>query len=136
MVMCPRLIEGYSLYTVDCYGGVAGPKGMLKGSLNSRGYLNVSLVRHDPRRVLSHSVHRLVASAFCGHADKEVNHIDTDKANNLWHNLEWLTSSANKLHATALGLYPTGPAHYKFKDGSSDRGRIARRAATKANYQG
>ena len=136
MVMCPRLIEGYPLYSVDCYGGISGPKGMLKGNLNSRGYVNVSLVRHNPRRVMSHSVHRLVATAFCLPLNKEVNHIDTNKVHNSWYNLEWLTSSENKLHATALGLYPTGPAHYKFKDGSSDRGRVARRAATKANYQG
>ena len=137
MVMCPRSIEGYPNYMVDCYGGVSGPKGMLKPNPNSRGYCNVSLVSWSGgRKVKSHHVHRLVAAVFCAGASEEVNHIDRNKQHNAWHNLEWTTSSANKHHATAFGLYPTGANHYRYKDGSSDRGRVARRQATLYHYQG
>lgn len=52
-------------------------------------------------------VHRLVAEAF--HADThfngaQVNHIDGDKNNNHYSNLEWVTRSQNIRHGFSLGL--------------------------------
>lgn len=51
-------------------------------------------------------VHRLVAFYFVPgyQEDLVVNHIDGDKSNNLFTNLEWVTRSENDLHAFALGL--------------------------------
>ena len=49
-------------------------------------------------------VHRLVLMAFApieNMQNLEVNHIDGNKKNNSLSNLEWVTSSENKLHAFA-----------------------------------
>lgn len=54
----------------------------------------------------NHYVHRLVAQAFIPNPDgkEEVNHIDGDKDNNFYTNLEWVSSTENKAHAVETGL--------------------------------
>lgn len=51
-------------------------------------------------------IHRLVAEAFIPNPNNlpEVNHIDGNRYNNHVSNLEWVTSSENKLHAFKTGL--------------------------------
>lgn len=51
-------------------------------------------------------VHRLVAEAFVEKVSGKsiVNHIDGDKSNNLYTNLEWVTQSENIIHAFSTGL--------------------------------
>lgn len=133
-----RSIHDYPNYSVGEDGVVHGPKGPLKPNRNSRGYSNVSLVcwNNGQRKVKSHYVHRLVAEAFLGKPAgyMEVNHKNADKSDNRLENLEWVTSSANKLHATAHGLYPVGHQHHNYTDGRSDRGRVARREAIRNQY--
>lgn len=119
-------------YHVSPDGTVYGPKGALKANRNSRGYYQVSLVRYrrGQRQVRSHAVHRLVAKAWLQGYGREVNHKDGNKANNCAGNLEWVSSSRNKLHATALGLYPTGKEHYRWAGGGTDH--LRRESARKA----
>ncbi len=53
------------------------------------------------------SIHSLVALAYLPpkpHPSYEVNHKDGNKLNNHIKNLEWVTSSGNKIHAHDLGL--------------------------------
>ena len=52
------------------------------------------------------TVHRLVAIAFIGgnFEGAQVNHIDGNKTNNVFSNLEFCTSKENSAHAVALGL--------------------------------
>ena len=52
-------------------------------------------------------IHRLVADAFVPKTSEErvfVNHIDGDKLNNDYRNLEWCTIAENNSHARMLGL--------------------------------
>ena len=54
----------------------------------------------------TYKIHRLVAENFIPNPEnkKEVNHIDGNKHNNHVSNLEWVTTSENRLHAFRTGL--------------------------------
>ena len=71
---------------------------------NNGGYLMVKLYRDNT--LSTFTVHRLVALAFKPNPDglPEVNHIDGVKANCCASNLEWQTSSGNKIHAVNIGV--------------------------------
>jgi hypothetical protein len=55
-----------------------------------------------------HSAHRLVATAFLikPEGKTHVNHIDGNKSNNCWWNLEWVTAKENSAHAVSNDLVP------------------------------
>lgn len=81
----------------------------LKARKNSQGYLRVSVHKNGQRK--RYFCHRLVAKAFIPNPlDKpEVNHKDGNPLNNNLSNLEWVTSSENKLHAYRTGLRKPSP---------------------------
>lgn len=100
-------INGYEgLYAVTDDGRVWSHSSnkWLKSPNNTWGYPKVCLYVNGKGKV--HTVHRLVAEAFCVRAENctEVNHIDGDKANNVASNLEWVTPSQNAQHAWDTGL--------------------------------
>ena len=66
---------------------------------HTKGYLQVELHKDGKRKMVT--VHRLVAMAFVDgyEDDKQVNHIDENKENNVSTNLEWVTVSQNVLHS-------------------------------------
>ena len=69
------------------------------------GYVQVTLSVANKQR--SFRLSRLVTRAFHGEpptVSHEANHKNGDKLNNRADNLEWVTSSQNKLHALAHGL--------------------------------
>lgn len=70
----------------------------------ANGYEQVSLWRNN--HGFTFYVHRLVAAAFCytESEDLEVNHLDGNKRNNAFWNLEWVTRSANHKHAYRSGI--------------------------------
>ena len=102
-------------YYVTRFGDVWSTETMvkLKGSVKRDGYRNVDLgSAHDVR------VHRLVAQHFVSvpkylldqGLSKEnlvVNHLDGNKLNNRWDNLEWTTIKGNLTHASINGLLHT-----------------------------
>jgi hypothetical protein len=81
-------------------------------SLHGTPYLRVSLCRKGSKRTVN--VHSLVARAFLGErpAGLEVNHRDGVSSNCAASNLEYVTSSENKLHTFRLGHKPVGSAHH------------------------
>ena len=77
---------------------------ILKNGLKENGYLHVVLWKNSKHKTFY--IHRLVALIFIPNQEnkKEVNHIDGNKQNNIYSNLEWANSSENKKHAYKLGL--------------------------------
>lgn len=74
----------------------------LTPKVGNAGYSQIGLYLNG--KCKRHLVHRLVAKAFIVNPDnlKEVNHIDGDKLNNHYSNLEWSTRKLNSLHSTQI----------------------------------
>lgn len=79
----------------------------LKQSEDTKGYMRISL---NPRglkgKKVNARIHNLVAEAYIGKKPEglTVNHIDGNKLNNHYTNLEYITYRENNLHAYKLGL--------------------------------
>lgn len=94
-------------YKVGNFGTIIGAKGELKQRTNEDGYLIVTLGRKNNRR--GFSVHRLVAMCFVSNDDPEnkteVNHIDYNRQNPRYDNLEWVSHIDNIRHSVNGGRY-------------------------------
>jgi hypothetical protein len=118
--------KGFSNYEVSNFGNVrskdrivkcgknynACKKGkILSLSVNSNGYLKVVLSGKTKY------VHILVGIAFIDNPEnkREINHIDDNKRNNFIFNLEWVTSSENKIKAYKTGIMSSGENRYNSK---------------------
>ena len=81
-------------------------KKILKTTVNKKGYKNVcvSLGSREQKKILK--IHIAVAFMFVDGYKKGliVNHKDTNKLNNVYTNLEWVTHAENSQHAEANGL--------------------------------
>lgn len=62
-------------------------------------------------------IHRLVAEFFVPNHDNlpEVNHFDSDRSNNHYTNLEWVTRSENMMHASKHGFLKNGAENHNAK---------------------
>lgn len=88
------------------------PEHIIKQSNNnSKKYYRVPLTFKDGTQK-NVAVHRLVAEAFKVNPDinryTQVNHLDGNKANNYWRNLQWCTNEMNIQHAKEHSLRPKG----------------------------
>jgi hypothetical protein len=94
------------LYAITLEGGVYSHRNniFLSHSVDKKGYHRVTLYNSGESK--TNLVHRLVALAYLTNPDNlpEVNHIDGNKSNNHYRNLEWVTSSQNNQHAVDTGL--------------------------------
>lgn len=134
-----RPVPGYEgLYSVSDLGRVRRDRtttctkaGKVLSSAGLRmGYPSLQLSKDNRRK--SFAVHRLVAAAFIGArpTGQEVNHINGVKTDNRLSNLEYLTSSANQLHAFRTGLQDcSGSRNGRSKLTEADV-RAIRRAST------
>lgn len=92
-----------NMYMVSNYGNILNKKtGILKNIKPSkRGYMSAKL-RTEIKGSKLYYVHRLVAWEFVpgyGIDGKiDVNHLDTNRSNNYFENLEWCTPSENNFH--------------------------------------
>lgn len=77
---------------------------VLKAQVNRYGYSCVRVSYAGKKHTIR--IHREVALAFILNRDgkPQVNHIDGDKGNNHYKNLEWCTNSENQLHAVKNNL--------------------------------
>lgn len=99
-------IRSIDRITVDSKGHTYKIYGKIKYlSLNSKGYQQVILWKDN--KTTTKRVHRYVAELFIPNHNNfpQVNHIDGNKQNNHYSNLEWCTNQYNQLHAwRTLGL--------------------------------
>lgn len=79
-------------------------KKYIKQHNDGNGYLIVKLRNNGVSK--NYKVHRLVANVYIENKNNypQVNHIDGNKLNNNYTNLEWVTRSKNLIHAYKLGL--------------------------------
>lgn len=103
-----RKYEDYDHYRVSDDGQVksdySGEWKKIKPSDNTSGYPFVQLFKDGIAKNVP--IHRMVATAFVDGRDDglQVNHIDGNKHNNRFDNLEWISPSANTKHAYDNGL--------------------------------
>lgn len=105
-------IENYKgLYQISNIGRVRSlsrfqsrTERLLKGEIDNRGYVRVRLSFKN--RTQKFQVHRLVALGFIPNPQNkpQINHINGNKSNNIYTNLEWCTESENMIHAFKTGL--------------------------------
>ena len=75
------------------------------------GYLYVCLISKDVDGIIKKKeykrVHRIVATAYCENKENKpyVNHIDENRQNNHYKNLEWVTPKENNLWSLAKKTY-------------------------------
>lgn len=108
-------VNGFDYYEISNFGKVRsvdrisvyknGTKRLYKGKCLSpghmtSGYLFVCLYNSDGKRI-NLSLHRLVAQHFIANPENkpQVNHIDGNKENNFFDNLEWNTNKENIQHS-------------------------------------
>ena len=72
---------------------------ILSKCIDNQGYVIVALSLN--RKIKYYKVHRLVATYFVSNTENKniINHIDGDKTNNIYTNLEWCTIKENTVHA-------------------------------------
>lgn len=97
----PIELQGYG---VGYNGLIFGKNGLFLKYGRKNGYYTVGLQINKKKKVFF--VHRLVAEYFVAPKkdNLQVNHIDGNKTNNDFRNLEWVTPSQNTKHAYDNGL--------------------------------
>lgn len=100
MIKIPYLKHYYISEEGKVYSDYGGRVKELKCRVNGHGYLDIKL------QGKTYKVHRLVAEFYVPNTENkpQVNHIDGNKLNNHYSNLEWVTNSENQRHAYATGL--------------------------------
>ena len=103
-------IKGYEgLYQVSDEGEVRslnyrgnGEIQVLRSANNNYGYPTVVLVKNGKHK--THTVHRLVASAFLSNPENlpYINHKDENRTNNTVSNLEWCTPTYNNTYGSRI----------------------------------
>lgn len=93
-------------YMISNTGEVYSKKNdkILKTTISKTGYHQITLRKHGIAYCFK--IHRLVATAFIPNPNEYpiINHIDGNKLNNNYLNLEWCTYSYNTIHAYDNGL--------------------------------
>lgn len=100
------------LYLINSKGDVFSIRNKILLKQSERnGYPYVTL--YKDKKLKKHYVHRLVAESLIEnpHGFGEVNHMDSNRKNNLVTNLEWCTRSYNIKHSYTVGKRVISVAH-------------------------
>lgn len=95
-----------TIYTMVIKGEIQEDPVQALKPADNKGYKRVVLRHRGDNTSYGRYVHRLVAEHFVPNPNgyAEVNHIDGDKSNNHYSNLEWCTRKQNIDHAWSTGL--------------------------------
>lgn len=100
-------LDNFDNYTISNYGTFRNKKRncIIKWGYTKDGYPTIKLRKNDGTRIVGR-VHRYVAKYFVPNPEnlKQVNHIDGNKTNAYFKNLEWCNNSDNQKHAYETGL--------------------------------
>ena len=121
MVSEVKIVPGYENYECDIFGNVwslnynrTGERRKLKPAIDRFGYLYINLWKNGKQKTFK--IHRLIMLSFVGESELQVNHIDGNKKNNNFLNLEYCTALENIRHAHRTGLACSkGESHGKSK---------------------
>lgn len=106
-----KKIENFSkYYFTDCgkvFSKSRGKEFEVIGSKDKNGYLKITLV-DDNGQIYYFRKHRLIAWAFYGKSELQVNHIDGNILNNSISNLEYVTGMENQAHRRKKQGYSVG----------------------------
>ena len=106
-------------YKVSNYGRIIGLSSgkILKTRQDKDGYLVVTLGSNSEGRITK-KIHRLVAKLFVKNSNNlpEVNHIDFNRANNYYTNLEWVTHEDNIAHTVKHNRHASANGNMKGKN--------------------
>lgn len=110
-------------YAVSNFGRVRRLGGKFLRPVQRGRYLSVNLGANKQTYI-----HHLVAAAFIGPRPVgwQINHIDGDRWNNMWTNLEYVTPKGNQQHASRLGLLAFGERNGMAKLTTADVEEIRR----------
>lgn len=103
-----KQIKDFEDYEVSIYGEVKSHKYekeiILKKRYTKDGYIQYVLLRNG--KSYTKRAHRLVAEAFIDNPENKetVNHVNGNKTDNYYKNLEWATKKEQMRHAYDLGL--------------------------------
>lgn len=99
-------IPNYDNYEISNLANIRNKKTkyLFKSKSPKHRYIQVLLSKNNT--TTSYALHRLVAEVFVENPKNkpQVNHIDGNKRNNIYENLEWVTPSENKIHSVSIGL--------------------------------
>lgn len=96
-----KQVKGFENYQIDHFGNVSNKDGLLMlPYITDSGYLRIEI--DNKHRY----IHKLVAENYIDNPfnKPQINHINCDKLDNYYLNLEWVTNSENMLHAVANKL--------------------------------
>ena len=101
-----KSIKNYPQYEISNFGNIKSnyKNKLLKFQQDKDGYFQVNLYKNKIGK--TNKIHRLVALYFVENKYNklQVNHIDGNKQNNHYYNLEWCTTQENTKHAINAGL--------------------------------
>jgi hypothetical protein len=127
-----KVITEHPYFEVSNYGRIRKIKtGRISNiNPNKKGYVQFNTYHNGI--VLKSTVHRLVCRYFIDNPNNYdcINHIDCNRANNHYSNLEWCTKQMNTDHAVNLGRIPRRPVI------NTKTGEILRSAYELSKYLG
>lgn len=119
------------IYEISSLGRIRRIKGRILKQCLRAGYFAVDLSFKGKRK--TKSIHRLIAEHFIDNLENkpEVNHINGVKTDNRIKNLEWVTTSENRIHAYKNGLETTDGIKKAWVNGVYDKQLESKRKSVK-----